>query len=46
MAKALLRSGRNETVRRLAQEIIVTQEDEIRAMRMALADQKNAAIKP
>ena len=46
MAKALLRSGRNETVRRLAQEIIVTQEDEIRAMRMALADQKNAAIQP
>jgi Domain of unknown function (DUF305) len=36
MARALLLSGKNETVRRLAQEIIVTQEDEIRAMRLAV----------
>ena len=38
MARAVLRSSRNEAVRRLAQEIIVTQQDEIRAMRLALAD--------
>lgn len=36
MARAVLRSSRNETVRRLAQEIIVTQQDEIRAMRLAI----------
>lgn len=36
MARALLRSSRNEPLRRLAQEIIVTQEDEIRAMRLAI----------
>lgn len=36
MARAVLRSSRNEAVRRLAQEIIVTQEDEIRAMRLAI----------
>ncbi len=35
-ARAVLRSSRNEAVRRLAQEIIVTQEDEIRAMRRAI----------
>ena len=38
MARAVLRSSRNEAVRRLAQEIIVTQEDEIRAMRLAIGD--------
>ncbi len=37
MARAVLRSSRNDAVRRLAQEIIVTQEDEIRAMRLAVA---------
>lgn len=36
MARAVLRSSRNEAVRRLAQEIIVTQQDEIQAMRLAI----------
>ena len=35
MAKAELRYGKNEQLRRLAQEIIVTQQQEIVAMRMA-----------
>ena len=38
MAMALLRYGRNEQLRRLAQEIIVTQQQEIAAMRLALGD--------
>ena len=36
MAQAELRYGRNETLRRMAQEIIVTQLQEISAMRLAL----------
>ena len=36
MAQAELRYGRNEQLRRLAQEIIVTQREEIAAMRLAL----------
>jgi hypothetical protein len=36
MALAQLRYGRNEQLRRLAQEIIVTQQQEIAAMRQAL----------
>jgi uncharacterized protein (DUF305 family) len=36
MAKAVLRYGKNEQVRRLAQEIIVTQQQEIAAMRLAV----------
>jgi uncharacterized protein (DUF305 family) len=36
MAQAELRYGRNETLRRMAQEIIVTQQQEIAAMRLAL----------
>ena len=36
MAKAELRHGRNELLRRIAQEIIVDQEQEIGAMRLAL----------
>jgi hypothetical protein len=36
MALAVLRHGKNEQVRRLAQEIIVTQQQEIAAMRLAL----------
>ena len=36
MAQAELRYGRNEQLRRLAQEIIVTQQQEIAAMRLAL----------
>jgi len=38
MAVAVLRHGRNEQLRRLAQEIIVTQQEEIAAMRMAVGD--------
>jgi len=37
MANAQLRYGRNEQLRRLAQEIIVTQQQEIAVMRLALA---------
>jgi hypothetical protein len=36
MAQAVLRYGHNEQLRRLAQEIIVTQQQEIAAMRLAL----------
>jgi uncharacterized protein (DUF305 family) len=39
MAVALLRYGRNEQLRRLAQEIIVTQQQEIAAMRLAVGEQ-------
>ena len=38
MAVAVLRHGHNERVRRLAQEIIVTQQEEISAMRLAVGD--------
>ena len=37
MAQAELRYGHNETLRRMAQEIIVTQQQEIAAMRLALS---------
>ena len=36
MAQAQLRYGRNEQVRRIAQEIIVTQQEDIAAMRLAI----------
>jgi hypothetical protein len=36
MAHVVLRYGRNEQIRRLAQEIIVTQQQEIAAMRVAV----------
>lgn len=36
MARAVLRSSRNEPLRRLAHEIIITQEAEIRALRMTI----------
>ncbi|WP_236942836.1 DUF305 domain-containing protein [Ewingella americana] len=36
MAQAELRYGKNEQLKRLAQEIIVTQQQEIAAMRLAL----------
>ena len=36
MAQAELRYGRNEALRRMAQEIIVTQQQEIAAMRLAV----------
>jgi hypothetical protein len=38
MAQAALRHGRNEQIRRLAQEIIVTQQQEIAAMRLAIGE--------
>jgi Domain of unknown function (DUF305) len=38
MAQAVLSNGRNEQIRRLAQEIIVTQQQEIAAMRLAIGD--------
>ena len=38
MAQAVLRNGRNEQIRRMAQEIIVTQQQEIAAMRLAIGD--------
>ena len=37
MAQAVLRYGRNEQIRRIAQEIIVEQQQEIAAMRLASA---------
>ena len=42
MAQAQLRAGRNEQLRRLAQEIIVTQQQEIEVMRVALADRSHS----
>jgi uncharacterized protein (DUF305 family) len=38
MAIAVLRYGRNERLKRLAQEIIVTQQEEIAAMRLAVGE--------
>jgi hypothetical protein len=38
MAQAVLRYGRNEQIRRLAQEVIVTQQQEIAAMRLAVGE--------
>jgi uncharacterized protein (DUF305 family) len=38
MAIALLHTGDNEALKRLAQEIIVTQRDEIAAMRLAIGE--------
>ena len=38
MARAVLRHGHNEQVKRLAQEIIVTQQEEIAAMHLAVGD--------
>jgi uncharacterized protein (DUF305 family) len=38
MALAVLRYGRNPQIRRLAQEIIVTQQQEIAAMRLAVGE--------
>jgi len=38
MAQAQLRYGRNEQLRRIAQEIIVEQQQEIAAMRLALGE--------
>ncbi len=38
MAQIILRYGKNEQLKRLAQEIIVTQQQEIAAMRLAVGD--------
>jgi uncharacterized protein (DUF305 family) len=38
MAKAELKYGHNEQLRRLAQEIVVTQQQEIAVMRLAVGD--------
>jgi hypothetical protein len=38
MARAELRYGHNEQLRRMAQEIIVTQQQEIAAMRLAVGE--------
>jgi hypothetical protein len=38
MAIAVLRYGRNEQIKRLAQEVIVTQQQEIAAMRLAVGE--------
>jgi uncharacterized protein (DUF305 family) len=38
MARILLRYGKNEQLKRLAQEIIVTQQEEIAAMRLAAGE--------
>src|SRR5579862_5316854 len=43
MAKAILRYGHNEQLRRLAQEIIITQQQEIAAMRLAIGGPLPAA---
>ena len=46
MAEAELRHGTNEQLRRIAQEIIVDQQQEIVAMRVALGDAPSASIAP
>ena len=43
MAVALLHTGHNEQLKRIAQEIIVTQNEEIAAMRVALSESPQAA---
>jgi hypothetical protein len=44
MARAVLRYGRNPQIRRMAQEIIVTQQQEIAAMRLAVGEPLPPAI--
>jgi hypothetical protein len=44
MAIAVLRYGRNERIKRLAQEIIVTQQQEISAMRLAVGEPLPASV--
>lgn len=46
MAKAELEHGRNEQLRRIAQEIIVTQGQEIGAMHQAIRPADAAAVAP
>ncbi len=44
LAQAVLRYGHNEQLRRLAQEIVVTQQQEIAAMRLAVGAEPPPAI--
>ena len=44
MAMAVLRHGRNERVKRIAQEIIITQQQEIAAMRLAVGLQLRGPV--
>lgn len=44
MAVAVLRHGQNEQLRRLAQEIVVTQQQEIAAMRLAIGEPRPPSI--
>jgi hypothetical protein len=44
MAQLILRFGKNEQLKRLAQEIIVTQQEEIAAMRLAVGDPLPPAV--
>ena len=46
MAQALLRHGRNQQLRRIAQEIIVDQTQEIAAMRLALGERAPDPAEP
>jgi Domain of unknown function (DUF305) len=46
MALAELRHGRNERLRRMAQEIIVTQQQEIVAMRLAISQPPPRSVPP
>jgi hypothetical protein len=46
MAQAELRHGHNELLRRIAQEIIVTQQQEIAAMRLAAGKPLSASVSP
>ena len=43
MALAVLRYGRNEQIKRLAQEIIVTQQQEIAVLRLAVGDRHSGS---
>jgi hypothetical protein len=46
MAKAFLRHSHNEQLRRMAQEIVVKQQQEIAAMRLAVGEQLPSAASP
>lgn len=46
MARAYLRYGHNEQLRRIAQEIIVTQQQEIAVMRLAIEDSPTTGSSP
>ena len=46
MALAVLRYGHNERLRRMAQEIIVTQQQEIAAMRLAIGEPLPPSVPP